>query len=118
MLGCGKYRTCRVHSILSCSMRSFWFEHPVDTLDSETLCLKTQFSSHPGLFLTSIRHAISRLLRRFGGSLAGRLIHVLNDDRFEPDERLSYRTTPRYMVVRTERKSGMGSVSVYDVLST
>ena len=45
-------------------------------------------------------------------------VHVLNDDRFEPDERLSYRTTPRYMVVRTERKSGMGSVSVYDVLST
>ena len=50
---------------------------------------------------------------------AGRLFTiVLNDDRFEPDERLSYRTTPRYMVVRTERKSGMGSVSVYDVLPT
>ena len=50
--------------------------------------------------------------------LPGVFTNVLNDDRFEPDERLSYRTTPRYMVVRTERKSGMGSVSVYDVLPT
>ena len=52
--------------------------------------------------------------------VAGRFLFstFVNDDRFEPDERLSYRTTPRYMVVRTERKSGMGSVSVYDVLST